>query len=297
MRGLPDFARRRPDFRTRTGGFQERIVRRRRPVGTNVDDLAQMIVERLDRQRLPAVRGVVAQRHEQASVFRFDDAAPDIDDRGAARSRPDLMKDGCDTIQPRRFIGKKPRPRHGQPRAAIRAFAVTEIDHARGGEVARHHDIEQAGLPLAYTAGTPPIGGDTRPLRTRRRRPVRSVTSISPLGRNARDHGYSRLLATVDRTTSPAEVAKMISSALPGPFNANNSAPEANSVLSVFIAPIAPHCRSDEVDYEVKAKIRSIILREQPPREGHSSSRCCDTPVIGADEVPCKQAERPFDDQ
>ena len=44
--------------------------------------------------------------------------------------------------------------------------------------------------PCACTAGTPATGaGSSTPFRMMRRRPPRSVTSMSPPGRNARPHG------------------------------------------------------------------------------------------------------------
>src|SRR5262245_66035009 len=54
-------------------------------------------------------------------------------------------------------------------------------------------------MPPACTLGTPYIGyGSSTPFRMIRRRPARSVTSMSPFGSHARLHGCERPFVTTD---------------------------------------------------------------------------------------------------
>src|SRR3569832_424212 len=70
---------------------------------------------------------------------------------------------------------------------------------------ARMTSIRPAWL-RAKTFGTPASGSDVLPsLSTIRMRPGRSVTSMRPSGRKARDHGCSSRAVTVVTETGPAE--------------------------------------------------------------------------------------------
>ena len=67
--------------------------------------------------------------------------------------------------------------------------------------------------PDAQTSGAPLSGGENCPSAvTMRMRPGRSVTSILPSGRNASDHGWTRPLAKVRTSSSPADERNTVSS-------------------------------------------------------------------------------------
>ena len=132
-----------PDLRQRALLADERIVGRRRSVGTNAYDLADMVVERL---RHVGGGKMIAERDEQIAVARLHHAAADVQ---AVRDGAALAEDRGHRDQARGpAILLQPPMRDRDAAAALGRLGVAEINRSILFEVAAEHHIHEAGLAL-----------------------------------------------------------------------------------------------------------------------------------------------------
>jgi hypothetical protein len=180
----------RPDLGAHSVLADERVVLRHGAVGIEADDLAEQAVHAL---RLGAAlgNGPVAERDEQHAVAREHEATAEVQRR---RQRRRLMEDHLHVLDLRQGAIHEPAACHGGVvHAAVTRLGVAPVDQLIGGERRVEAHVEQAALAARSTAGSPATGSDIclPSALTTRSRPGRSVTSILPLGRNARPHGLT----------------------------------------------------------------------------------------------------------
>ena len=163
-----------------------------------------MVGEVLRRMLLEIALGrhlAIAERQEHVALVVERDLAAEV--AAALRHRLEQL---LDVGQPIVFEARA-NQRGGRRRWFLRAgrrritdlLRVGDVQQPIGGEVRMRRHFEQAALALdgPPEAAPRPAFGSSLPLRTMRRRPGRSVISVSPPGRNAIDQGCTRPSANV----------------------------------------------------------------------------------------------------
>ena len=132
-----------PDFRQSTPIPDKGVVGRRRPVGRDAHNFADVVVEFL----CEFFRSkVVAERDEQIAILGLHHAATNIE---ATRDGTLLPKDDRCVIEPRRFVFDQTRAQNGDTAAALGGLGVANKNCVRLREIASEQNVHQSGLAHA----------------------------------------------------------------------------------------------------------------------------------------------------